>query len=84
MSRLFSVSAWALLLAVVLAPALYLLIVQPTGTFWESVMSGLLSTAGALVGGVPIALWIDRHVKAKEAARSATEERMREIELLDC
>jgi hypothetical protein len=83
MSKLFSFSAWALLLAVVSAPAVYVFVAKPAAAFWETVMSGLLATAGALIGGVPIALWVDRHVKSKDAAQTAQEDRKREIELLE-
>lgn len=83
MPNLFYIGSWLLLSAVILAPPLYLAIAQPTAAFWENVMSGLLATASALVGGIPLALWIDRHIKAKDAAAAAKEERARELELLD-
>jgi len=46
-------------------------------------MSGLLATAGGLIGGIPIALWIDRTVKQREEKKEQVEERKREAELLE-
>lgn len=46
-------------------------------------MSGLLATAVALVGGIPLAFWIDRILKDREEKKQAKSERKRELELLD-
>ncbi len=83
MSRAFTVAAWLALAAIVLAPITYVTFWPLDTSFWPSVMSGALSTAAALVAGVPIALWIDRHIKSREDAESGKEERKRELELLE-
>lgn len=64
------------------APILYVIICKPNTSFWESVASGLLSTAAALIAGIPFALWIDRVIKNKEEANSNLIKREQELELL--
>jgi hypothetical protein len=83
MTQLLTVVAWLLLVAIVLAPLGYVVFWPLDSSFWPGVMSGALSTAAALVGGIPIALWIDRHIKGREESESAKEERTRELELLE-
>lgn len=64
-------------------PIIYAVAWTASGEFIDNVMSGLLATAAALIGGIPIALWIDRAVKSREGAKKQEEDRKREIELLE-
>lgn len=68
---------------VLFAPIVYVVWCPPGKEFWDSVVSGLLSTAIALIAGIPIALWIDRAIKHREEQKIKIEERKREKELLD-
>lgn len=74
---------WLVVLVVLGGPLVYAVWCSPGPDFWESVASGLLATAAALIGGIPIALSIDRAVKRKEQARLSKETRKKEKELLE-
>lgn len=74
---------WVLLLSVLAAPIIYGAAWSVGEQFIDNVMSGLLATAAALIGGIPVALWIDRAVKHREESKKRTEERKREAELLE-
>lgn len=74
---------WAILLGLLATPFVYILFWCPREEFFDNVMSGLLATAGGLIGGIPIALWIDRTVKQREEKKKQVEERKREAELLE-
>ena len=74
---------WAILLGLLSAPFVYIFVWCPGEEFFDNVMSGLLATAGGLIGGIPVALWIDRTVKQREEKKKQIEERKRETELLD-
>lgn len=82
-TRLVMVALWALLIAVLAVPIIYAVAWTPSGEFIDNVMSGLLATAAALIGGIPVALWIDRAVKHREDVKKQQEDRKREIELLE-
>lgn len=73
---------WVVVLAVLGVPLAYAIWCAPGQDFWESVASGLLATSAALIGGIPIALSIDRAVKKQEQARQNKETRKKERELL--
>lgn len=72
-----------LLLGVLAAPIFYGVAWSVGEQFVDNVMSGLLSTAAALIGGIPVALWIDRAVKHREEVKKKEEEQKREFELLE-
>jgi hypothetical protein len=82
-TRVTQGALWALLVVVIAAPVIYWVACSVGEQFVDNVMSGLLSTAAALVGGIPIALGIDRAVKRREEAKKKEEERKRELELLE-
>lgn len=69
-------------LLVLFAPIVYVVWYPPSKEFWDSVASGLLSTAVALIAGIPVALWIDRAIKHREELKAKSEKRKRELELL--
>ena len=73
---------WTILLGVLALPFAYALLCGPREEFLDNVMSGLLATAGGLVGGIPVAFWIDRTVRQREEKSRGLEERKRETELL--
>lgn len=50
--------------------------------YFEDVLSGLVSTGGGLIIGIPVALWIDRVIKTADTASQRRDERRRELELL--
>lgn len=83
MTRLISVALWGLLIAVLVTPVIYAAVCTTSGEFIDNVMSGLLATAAALIGGIPVALWIDRAVKYREEIKKQQEDQKREIELLE-
>ena len=74
---------WVLLLGVLAAPIFYGVAWSVGEQFIDNVMSGLLSTTAALIGGIPVALWIDRAVKHREEVKRKEDERKRELELLE-
>lgn len=74
---------WALLLGLLVTPIVYGLNWSDGKQFLDNVLSGLLSTAIALMGGIPIALWIDRRVKHREEMKKQEEQSKRESELLE-
>lgn len=74
---------WTLVVIVIGSPLIYLIAFSPDRAFWDSVFSGLISTAAALIGGIPIALAIDRALKRKEAIEQEREAEKREKELLN-
>lgn len=78
-----SVALWASLIAVLAAPIVYATAFTTSGEFIDNVMSGLLATAAALIGGIPVALWIDRAIKHREETKKQQEDQKREIELLE-
>lgn len=82
-SKLTVVMLWLLLVAVLAAPIAYLMTSTSQADFLDNVMSGLLSTAAALIGGIPVALWIDRAIKHREEKKKKETERTRELELLE-
>ncbi|HEY9136478.1 MAG TPA: hypothetical protein VIM85_11890 [Pseudomonadales bacterium] len=83
MTRNIEKSIWIAVLIVLAAPIVYVA-TQPTSKeFWDSVASGLFSTAIALIAGIPSALWIDRAIKRREEKKRLTDEREREIEILE-
>lgn len=83
LSRPMAIVLWAILLGLLAAPFVYIFVWCPREEFFDNVMSGLLATAGGLIGGIPVALWIDRTVKQREEKKKQIEERKRETELLD-
>jgi len=83
MTRVTKIISWTLLLAVLLAPFGYVLLGAPSGSFLDNVMGNLLATAAALVGGIPLALWLDRIIKSSEQREQQQSDRRRELELLE-
>ncbi|MCK5413281.1 MAG: hypothetical protein KAI57_02795 [Candidatus Pacebacteria bacterium] len=45
-------------------------------------LENLFATSLALIAGIPIALWIDRHIKAGEENKKNLDDRKREMEIL--
>ena len=82
-TRLTLGALWVLLLGVLAAPIIYGATWPVSEQFIDNVMSGLLATAAALIGGIPVALWIDRAIKHREETKKKEEERKRELELLE-
>lgn len=83
MTKVPNACLWTILIAVLAAPFIYLATAVPDPAFLGNVMSGLLATAAALVGGIPLALMIDRIVKKREEQSRQAMERKRELELLE-
>lgn len=83
MARLLTWTGWFLVITLVLAPGSYVLAFRPDASFWADVASGALSTSAALIAGIPIALWIDRHIKRKELIEATASQRLKELELLE-
>ena len=82
LSKFTAVALWAIALGLLAVAISYALFCSPREEFLDNVMSGLLATAGGLIGGIPVALLIDRTIKRGEEKSRALEERNREIELL--
>ena len=82
-SRMTTGMLWLLLMAVLVAPFAYVMASIPQAGFLDNVMSGMLATAAALIGGIPVALWIDRAIKHREEKKKKETERTRELELLE-
>lgn len=83
MEKKTEIILWLVVIAILSAPIVYILWCPPGQTFWENVVGGLLSTAAALIGGIPFALWIDRAIKHREEQKTKKQERKKEIELLE-
>jgi len=83
MTRLAMVPLWALLIALLAAPIIYAVVWTTAGDFIDNIMSGLFATAAALIGGIPVALSIDRAIKHREEVKRQQEDRKREVELLE-
>lgn len=73
---------WAIVIGVLAAPVIYIVTGSASGPFWDNVASGLVGTAAALIGGVPIALWVDRTIKQKELEKLSKETALKERGLL--
>lgn len=83
MRKVTEISLWVVVLIVLGGPVVYVIWCPPSKEFWDSVASGLLSTAAALIAGIPFALWIDRAIKNREELKLKKQERIRELELLE-
>jgi hypothetical protein len=83
MKRIIEIACVILFAGVVVGPLLYVTLGNAPPGFVGDVMSGLLATAAALIGGIPIALWLDRRIKAAEAEKQQAFERQSELELLE-
>ncbi|MBI3545074.1 MAG: hypothetical protein HY081_00555 [Gammaproteobacteria bacterium] len=83
MSNRLENALWILVVTVFIGLIAYIGLCAPGREFWESTASGLLSTAVALIAGIPIALSIDRAIKKKDSEREAEETRNKEIALLN-
>lgn len=77
------------LLAILAIPFLYVLrpnliqfLPQPSNTFWDNSIGNFLATVLALIGGILIALWIDRIIKKREELLKYKWERSRESQIL--
>jgi hypothetical protein len=68
---------------VLLTPIGYIILFCPEKSFWDGLFSGFLSTAVALIAGIPIALWIDRIIKGREDKANRKVAREKELELLE-
>ena len=73
---------WAILVAILVAPFIYIFSFCPNTSFWENVMSNLLATGLAIIAGIPAALWVDRKIKHKEEKIQYGMDRLREANLL--
>lgn len=82
-SQLIIYSLWLLLIVILATPIVYALAWTAGTEFIDNIMSGLIATAAALIGGIPVALWIDRAIRHREEVKQKKEERKREIELLE-
>lgn len=76
------VAIWLVVISIFAAPAIYIFGGAASSTFWDSVFSGLIGTASALIGGIPIALWVDRIIKSKDAEAISREAAQKEKGLL--
>lgn len=83
MRKSTEIGLWTVVMLVLMVPIAYVIWCPPDKEFWDSVASGLLSTAVALVAGIPFALWIDRAIKHRDETKTKIEERKRELELLE-
>lgn len=71
-----------ILVAILIAPVIYIYYLCPGTSFYESVMSNLIATGLALIVGIPVALWIDRRIKEQENLISIKNERQKEAKML--
>lgn len=83
MKKITEIILWLVVIAILGTLIIYILLYPPGQEFWKNVVGGLLSTAAALIGGIPFALWIDRTIKNHEELKTKKQERKKEIELLE-
>lgn len=82
MSNKFEIILWFLVITVFVGALSYIYLCTPDAAFWENTVSGLLSTAVALIAGIPIALSIDRAIKKKDSEKESVVARNKEVALL--
>lgn len=70
------------LLAIIAIPFVYIFFPWPIKSFWDNMMGNMLSTVLALIGGIPIALWINRFSQTYEENQKQLNNRKREIDIL--
>ena len=73
---------WVILVAIFIAPLIYVFFLCQSHGFWDNVMSNLLATGLALVVGIPIALWLDRKIKYREGKAQYKVDRLKEANIL--
>ena len=73
---------WFIVIAILLWPLGYVISSELEPNFWSNVASGIIGTAAALIGGIPIALYIDRVIKSKEEQKIINENKVNEKGLL--
>ena len=73
---------WIAVIAILLWPLGYATFAELQTGFWSNVVSGMIGTAAALIGGIPIALYIDRIIKNKEEQKLIIENKINEKGLL--
>ena len=73
---------WILVVGILLWPMGYALTADLLAGFWQEVASGMIGTAAALIGGIPMALYIDRVIKHREEEKRAKENLVSERNLL--
>ena len=71
---------WFIVIAILLLG--YVISSELEPNFWGNVASGIIGTAAALIGGIPIALYIDRVIKSKEEQKIINENKVNEKGLL--
>ncbi len=88
--KTFKIYIWvnvAIVLFAILTPVIYvryfdLYVVQQNRSFWDSVIGNLIATIVALVGGIPVGLWIDRYIKRGEELSRVESDRRHELKIL--
>ena len=83
MKKGIELSLWLVVTLVLTLPVIYVILCPPSREFWDNFVIGILSTAIALIAGIPVALWIDRSIKNRESLKVKAEERKKEVELLE-
>jgi hypothetical protein len=73
---------WFIVIAILLWPLVYVITSDLEPNFWSNVASGIIGTAAALIGGIPVALYIDRVIKSKEEQKTINENKVNEKGLL--
>ncbi len=81
---------FVILFTILLLPFVYIafpniinLLPQPSSAFWDNSIGNLLATVLALIGGIPVALWIDRLIKKHESLNKLRSDRLEEKKVLD-
>jgi len=81
-SRITYFLLWLLLAVVLVFPFGYLYLFHPDKNFWDSATGNWLATLAALIGGIPIALAINRSILRQENLDRSKADRAREKEIL--
>ncbi len=73
---------WLILLAVILFIVIYIRSNKIESSFWDNAVSNLIATLLGLLGGIPVALSIDRYLRKQEKVNDYNNDRKREKEIL--
>jgi hypothetical protein len=73
---------WVVVVAILLWPIFYAIFADLEPSFWSNVTGGMIGTAAALIGGIPMALYIDRVIKNKGQQKNDMESKVNEKGLL--
>lgn len=68
---------------IIIIPFIYIYSIKPDKTFWDNSMGNMFATVLALIAGIPVALWIDRHAKSREEHQKYLNYKKREKEILE-